>query len=682
MLQSLPDFLYLHLMIRHISIIVLFAFSSGLMAQKPTSVTSVSNSQRAASFSSGQYSHKADTVKKPRILKEWKLSPDYSEEIPLQIDTAFSLFHRNKIADKYSPVNATLGNYGLPFYQLSFFDRATDPDEYLYKYYYPLMHLPDNTIFMNTQAPYTELDWSIGGPRETAEQTFRVMHSQNVNRFLNFGLIYDIVFSLGQYDYQRAEDKTFTFFSSYTGGKYNIYFSAGINSITSYYNGGITDINELNQSNTRDVPVNLGGLNTAEGVLKNKNLLLVQRYTIGGTTLTKKDTAAGKKSGFLGLSGTFSHIFIFENNKRNYSDNYPVGGFYDTSYISKSVTHDSLYSRSIKNTVRFDFTTDETRKFRLGGGVGIRSEIFRYSQIIPTHDTLRADTASWNRSNNSLVGRLYNNIGNKFRWLATGELYLTGYRAGDFNLNGEISKYFDWKKGRAAWLVTGGIANRQPSFWYQQWGGNNFEWHNNLNKEFRIDLGSDFSFPGRKMEIKFNYAIIKNYTDFDTTAFPSQYAGGLSVAALKLSKDLRAWKFHLATDLIIQKTSNPEILDLPLVTVRSAGYFEHLFRFPKTGGKLNTQLGVDVTYNTAYHAYAFMPATGIFYRQDKITEGDYPYISAFLNIKLKRTRIFIMLDHLNWGLMSQSIVNDYFMIPTYPMNIRTLRYGIAWTFYN
>ncbi len=669
-------------MIRRISIILLLALSSELMAQKPTSDASFSNSRNAAYFSPGKNSQRADSVKKPRILKEWKLSPDYSEEVPVSIDTVFSLFNRYKIADKYSPVNATLGNYGLPFYQLSFFDRVTDPDEYLYKYYYPFMHVPDNAVFMNTQAPYTELDWSFSGPRQTAEQTFRVMHSQNVNRFFNFGLIYDIVFSLGQYNYQRAEDKTFTFFTSYTGGKYNLYFSAGINNITSYFNGGITDINELNQANTRDVPVNLGGLNTAEGVLKNKNLLIVQRYTLGSTGETKKDTSSHQKSGFLGLSGTFSHVFTFETNKRTYIDNYPAGGFYDTSYISQSVTFDSLYSRSFKNTLRFDFTTDETRKFRLGGGVGIRNEIFRYSQIIPSHDTLHADTATWNRSNNSLVGRLFNNIGNKFRWLATGELYLTGYRAGDFELNGEISKYFDWKKGRAAWLITGGITNRQPSFWYQQWGGNNFEWQNNLNKEFRIDVGSDFSYPGRKMEIKFNYAIIKNYTDFDTAAYPSQYAGGLSVASLKLSKDLRAWKFHLATDLIIQKSSNPTILDLPLVTVRSAGYFEHMFRFPKTGGKLNTQLGVDVTYNTAYHAYAFMPATGIFYRQDKVTEGDYPYINAFLNIKLKRTRIFIMLDHLNYGLMSSDIVNNYFMVPTYPMNIRMLCYGIAWTFYN
>lgn len=470
--------------------------SATMVGQKPPVKPPGGNTSVYGSAS--QYRLKADTARKRKIIREWRLSEDFSEEVPITMDTVFSLFYRNKLADKYSPVNATLGNYGLPFYQLDFFDRITNPDEYLYRYYYPLMHLTDNTVFMNTQAPYTELDWSFAGPRQTAEQTFRVMHSQNINRFFNVGLIYDIVFSLGQYNYQRSEDKAFTLFSSYTGNRYKIYFSTGINNFTSYFNGGIVDKSELSQPKTRDMQVNLGGLNTAEGILKNKNVLVVQRYTIGATTESQaEDKEEGKKAGFLGLSGTFSHIFLFENNKRTYSDNYPKGGFYDTTYISTTETFDSLYSRRLSNTVRFDFTTDETRKFRLGGGIGIKSELYRYSQIIPTHDTLiTADTAVWNKTNNSLVGKLFNNIGNKFGWEATGELYLTGYRAGDFNLNGRISKYFDWKKGKAAWLITGSIINRQPSFWFQQWGGNNFEWNNNLNKVFRLDVGTEFSYPG------------------------------------------------------------------------------------------------------------------------------------------------------------------------------------------
>ena len=105
------------------------------------------------------------------------------------------------------------------------------------------MYVPDKAVFMNTQIPFTELVWTFAGPRETSEQTFRVRHSQNVNRFLNFGLIYDIIYSLGQYNYQRSEDKDFILHSSYTGNKYKLYFAAGINNLISYENGGITDNN-------------------------------------------------------------------------------------------------------------------------------------------------------------------------------------------------------------------------------------------------------------------------------------------------------------------------------------------------------------------------------------------------------------------------------------------------------
>jgi hypothetical protein len=623
------------------------------------------------------FGQKQDTIK-PKILKQWNLSSDFTEEVIIPFDTVFSLFNQYRLADKFSPLNATLGSYGLPFYQINFFDRITDPDKFLYSYYYPLMYQPEKYIFMNTQVPFTEIVWTYGSPREMAEQTFRVRHSQNVNRFLNFGLVYDIVYNLGQYSYQRAEDKDFTFHGSYTADKYKAYFAVGLNKLTTNENGGIVDENQLQTLGTKNVEVKLGGLNKAKSFLNNRNLLLVQRYTVGTkASVTKDSTTAGKTKSFR-LSGTFSHIFILDGNRRTYTDDSPSSGFYDSIYINKNSTFDSLYARSIKNTLRFDFTTDETRKFRLGGGVGIRNELFRYSQIIPSHDTLIADTSVWRRSNNVLTGKLYNNIGDKFRWIATGELYVSGYRFGDFNLNGVISKSFDWKKGRVSWDITGAIMNRQPSFWNERWGSNNFEWRNNPNKEFRIDLGTSFSYPGRNAEIKLNYAIIDNYTDFDTLALPSQHTGGLSVASLFVRKDLRAWKFHLATDLLVQKSSNSEILDLPLLTTRTTGYFEHLFNFKKTNGQLNTQIGAEVLYHTPYYAYSYMPATGRFYRQDKVQTGNYPFINVFLNIKLKRTRIFVMLDHVNSGLMGYK----YYMIPTYPMNIRMFRYGIAWTFYN
>ncbi|MBK8883198.1 MAG: hypothetical protein IPN67_12690 [Bacteroidales bacterium] len=672
-------------MIRHIPIIILLALSSVLFAQKPIDKSPGLPEKTPSTLPKGKPDLRPDSVKAKRILRQWRLSPDFSEEVSSPVDTVFSLCNRFRLADRYSPVNATLGSYGLPFYQINFFDRITDPDKFLYSTYYPFMFVPDRALFMNTQVPFTELAWTFGGKKETAEQTFRIRHSQNVNRFLNFGLIYDIVFNLGQYNYQRAEDKTATIYSSYTREKYKLYFSIGINNILALENGGITDLSKLGQGNTREVPVNLGGVNKAQSVLKNRNIMLVQRYTLGGNKVTKADSVPHKE-GLFGMSGTISHILLLDKTRRSYTDEYPASGFYDTIYKSIEYTFDTLSASSVKNSVRFDFTTDTTRKFRLGGGFGFSNEIFNYTQLfnqtIPTQSITPEDPAKWRQMNNALIGRLYNGIGEKFRWYVTGELYLSGYKAGDFNFNGEMTKSFDMKKGRGSWLITGGILNRQPSFWYTRWRSNNFIWNENMNKEFRTDIGSAFIYPGRSASIKFNYAVIKNYVDFDTAAVPSQNSGGLSVAALTVSKGLKAWKFHLDTDAVLQKSTNTEILDLPLATLRAAFYFEHLFRFKKTNGKLNTQFGVDVTYHTLYHPYAYMPATGRFYRQIDTEAGNYPFVNLFLNFKLKRTRVFLMFDHLNYGAMGEKVVNNYYMVPFYPMNVTMFRLGFAWTFYN
>ena len=78
---------------------------------------------------------------KPRTIRQWNLSGDFIDEVTIPFDTVFSLFHRFRLADKYSSLNATLGNYGLPFYQINFFHRVTDPDKFLYSGYYPFMYL-------------------------------------------------------------------------------------------------------------------------------------------------------------------------------------------------------------------------------------------------------------------------------------------------------------------------------------------------------------------------------------------------------------------------------------------------------------------------------------------------------------------------------------------------------------
>ena len=606
-----------------------------------------------------------------------ELSDDYVVETTVPFDTTFYLPHRFRRADEYSQFNAGLGNYGLPFYQINFMDRVSDPDKFLYRYYYPLMHLPENTQFMDTQIPFTEMKWSYSGPRDKSEQTFRVKHSQNVNKRLNFGLIYDIIYDIGQYKYQKADEKTASLFSSYKGNIYNFYLSVGINNISNRENGGMesSDLSTLEGVETEDVPVNLSSLNNASTALKNRNLLFVQKLNIDGSGKSVSDSTSSKKPF---LSGTLSHILEMDGNRRTYSDNSPTSGFYDTTYISTSVTFDSLMYRNIKNTLRFDFLANENGKFRLGGGVAIRHELHRYGQITPTLDSLLSDTLSWKHNNLVLAGKLYNNIGDKFKWEANGELFFSGYRSGDFTLDGKISKIFSLKKGDADLSIVGGMRNIQPSFWFSKWGGNNFIWNRDLSKEFRTNVGISFKYPERTIFLEANYVLIDNFTYFGEDALPIQHEDPLSVLSVSAKKNLRLWKIHLDTEALLQISSDKNILDLPLLAVQSAFYFQHLFRFKRTNGKLEMQLGADVRYHTEYYPYAYMPAIGQYYNQHNIKAGNYPYVDVFANFLLKRARIFISYDHVNQGFTG----NNYFEIPSYPMNIRMFRYGIAWTFYN
>jgi hypothetical protein len=624
----------------------------------------------------GEIPEKADSV--PHATKQYKLNDIYTEIINVPLDTVINTFHRYKKTEDISPFFQNLGNYGLPYVELDFFERPVDPEYFIYRHLRYFMHHAGNKLYIDTQVPFTELKWTFGGERQLAEQTLGVRHAQNVTPFFNIGLDLDVIYSLGQYNYQKSDNRSFTLHASYLGDKYKAFASWSINNLKAYENGGIADPAVLDQYETRDVPVNLGGLNTAISRVKNMNFQVIQKYTVGGG---KKNTIADsteneKKAG---LSGTFSHILEYEKGRRIYEDNYPGLGFYDTIYINESVTYDSLYARVLKNTLRFDFNTGEKAKFQLGIGVGVVNEQNIFAQIMPTHEEeVPADSARWKENSNALLGTLFNRIGEKFGWRADGKLYFTGLRAGDFELKGNISKSFNEGEKRSELVARGSVINTGPAWWMNNWGSNHFEWSNDFNSEFRINVGGSFNYPGANLNAGIDYALITNMFYFNKEAMPEQYDGVLSVISARLNKNFSFWKFRFDNSLLVQKSSNNDILYLPLVCARSAFYFDHEFYFKVTNGRLETQLGFEAEYNTAYNSYSYMPATGVFYVQDEIKTGNYPVINVYANIKLKRTRLFVGVEHVNYGLMGY----DYFISPYYPMNIRMFKFGIAWTFYN
>ena len=69
------------------------------------------------------------------------------------------------------------------------------------------------------------------------------------------------------------------------------------------------------------------------------------------------------------------------------------------------------------------------------------------------------------------------------------------------------------------------------------------------------------------------------------------------------------------------------------------------------------------------------------YLQNKETRfklGGYPLLNAYVNIHLKRTRIFIAMYNLIQGQGEKS----YFLAPHYPLNPRLLKFGLSWNFFD
>jgi hypothetical protein len=119
-------------------------------------------------------------------------------------------------------------------------------------------------------------------------------------------------------------------------------------------------------------------------------------------------------------------------------------------------------------------------------------------------------------------------------------------------------------------------------------------------------------------------------------------------------------------------------MPLPMISIYESIYYENLLKFNRTHGKMLTQIGFDIYYNTKFYAPAYMPSLAQFYLQDEKQIGDYPFIDFFINIKIKRARIFFRVQHLN----SDLIKREYFTVLHYPMNERSIKFGLSWSFYN
>ena len=232
-------------------------------------------------------------------------------------------------------------------------------------------------------------------------------------------------------------------------------------------------------------------------------------------------------------------------------------------------------------------------------------------------------------------GEISKQKGELLTYHVNGKFGLAGAIIGDIDVTADIRSRFRLWNDTVQLRAYGFFKNTEPSYFYKKYTSNHFIWDNDFGKTRRMRVGGEFN--------------IKRWRTKLTV-------------------------FNWENEIVYQKSSKPSIIPLPELSVYSNMYL--LFRIAKV---LHVQLGVDCRYYTKYKSEAFQPATLTFHTQDEIEVGNYPFMNAYINMKLKQTRFFVMMSHVNQGIFGG---NNYFSLPHYPLNPSMFQMGLSIDFSN
>ena len=181
--------------------------------------------------------------------------------------------------------------------------------------------------------------------------------------------------------------------------------------------------------------------------------------------------------------------------------------------------------------------------------------------------------------------------------------------------------------------------------------------------------------PGRAFEAGLWQSVVSDQIYYGPDAHVAQASGEVSLTGVYLRKDFRLGGFHLDNRVLLQWSTDEEVVPVPL----AAAYLSYYYEFWVTRNVLRMQVGFDGHFNTKYYAPSYNPSVSAYYNQRELEVGGYPYLDAFLMAKWKRMRIFLKYQHMNKALTGSGA---YFSAAGYPLNPGMFKIGISWGFYD
>ncbi|HZL10521.1 MAG TPA: putative porin [Prolixibacteraceae bacterium] len=621
----------------------------------------------ADSKSASNESPEKNKPKIPSVIKAWEIHEQGSLIQKSEIDTALGFFQIYQPIYQNSISNTFTGNNGGAYISNNFFKRTYNSDFYFSRSFDAYWLAPSQIKYYNTTTPYSLLDYTQSENRSSKNETrFNVFFSQNVNKKLNFEIIYNQTRSTGQYLSQENKFHNIALVSSYNSNNFLSHSNIIFNRLEGQENGGLDTLANgqtqpiIGTEKTENFTVRM---DDATNKLQNNTIFTTNEYRLGKTIAA--DTTENSVEIFIPRVG-FIHEFEFSGNKRSFTKTDPTN-FFKNIYSDSITTNDSTKYTRLTNIFQIKFYEAPDRKYTFGKRVYIGNDQLWYNFSSATGYFPKK------QSNTFVGGAIFRNEGKFWQWQADGRIYLTGYRAGQTELNGYINKPLKIGNDTTSLRIEGSLKTLIPEYYDNYFYSNHFEWRNNFSNINEMTIRSSIHSQEFKTTVGVNYSLISNYIYNNTEALPTQAGSELLMLSAYLNKDFESDHWLIRTQLLVQKASNEKYIHLPTAT----GFISLNYR-TLWSKVMYTQIGIDTRYNTAFHADAYDPATARFYLQNEQMIGNYPFIDLHVNLKLKRTRFFFILMNAASGIAG----NNYFVAPDYPYYRRTFRIGLSWSFYD
>lgn len=632
----------------------------------------------------------------PTEVRAWTINPIYGERTSVDVDTLQHGFQGNSLSDGLYGEYNSLGNLGSPRESRIYMLRPDQHDYAIITNMDQLITPHKDFKFYNTKSPYMNLSYDWCGSKQTGFDNFKAIYTNNAGKRFNIGGIFQYMYGQGYYDNQSTAYFNSSGWASYTGDKYDLHLRYTHYDMKMMENGGITDPTYITNPSafsrsysSDDIPTWLSRSQSRQHI---DELMLNHRYHIG--FLRVEGDSANRQEVFVPVT-SFFHSFTMGKYHRRYSSYEQQNAFYTHDYLDNDTTLDSHDLFEMTN--RIGITLHEGfNKYAVAGlsaFVGFRDRKYEMPDTLAGAATRTLTKATYKENDVLLGGQLIRSQGTYVHYNADVEFVVAGDNAGDITANGhgELNVPFKLfaRSDTAQLSVDARISHLKPNLLLNHFHSNNLWWDKELDKEMKTRVSATLSLPRLKSYLTFgientsNFTYLKHIGLSNTSSSGDTFyshdvgvrqAGSVQVIMLRLNQRFQYKPIHFDNVITFQKSTDKDVLPLPTLSLYSNLYFT--FVISKV---LKTELGLEMKYFTKYEAPDYSPILAQFINQndgDRQEVGNYPLFSAYINFALKKLRFHLTYYHFNQS------DGRYFTMPRYPMNPKSLHFGISWNFYD